>query len=86
MRSALRWQVPSPIGLIFQIIGRRFVLQLAANQALQRAKNGRRDGCARNNCRVNRCNPIANQRNAGSVCDYVVAACEPIEFIGRRPE
>jgi hypothetical protein len=29
---------------------------------------------------------MANQRNAGSVCDYVVAACEQVEFIERRPE
>ena len=76
IRSAIQWKVASPIGLIFEIILGRFVFQFAVNQVLQRAEEGRRDAFARNNCRVNSSNPIANQRNAGCVGHYVVHARE----------
>ena len=84
MRSAFRGKVFSPIGLIFQIIDGRFVFQLAVNQVLQRTEEGRRDGFPRNNGRVDSCNPMANQPNAGCVYDDVVATPEQVEFIEPR--
>ena len=45
IRSAFRWKVPSPIGFVFQVFGGGFVFRLAAHQVLQRAEEGRRNGC-----------------------------------------
>src|ERR1700757_1191166 len=86
IRSAFRWKVPSPIVLIFQIIIGRLVCQLAVHQVLQRAEERRRERGARNNCRVDRPNPMASQRKAGCIYDDVVAAREQIEFIKPRPK
>ena len=52
-----------------------------SNQVLQRAEEGRRNGCARNNCGVDSCNPMGKKRNSGSVNDHVMEAREQVEFI-----
>jgi hypothetical protein len=40
----------------------------------------------RNDRRVDSCKPTANKRDTQSVYDYVVAACEKVEFIVPRSE
>ena len=75
--SAFRRKVLAPVGLIFQIIGRRLGTQLPANEILHRTEVSSRERRARSHCRIDRRNPTANQRNAQSVQDNVVTAREP---------
>jgi len=81
---ASRWQVFGPISLVLEIILRRFALQFAIKKILQRAEKGRRNGRARSNCRIDRCNSLTNQSETGPINDYVVAAHIQIKFIGTR--
>ena len=77
-------QIADPVGLVVAIILGRFVLQFAVDQVLQRAEEGRRDGFAGDQRRVDGCNAIAEQCDAGSVRDYVVHAREEEEILRPR--
>ncbi len=58
MQSVFLREVPCPIGLIIEIIGGRFVFQLAIDQITQRPKKGRRNRRAGSHCIIDFYNPM----------------------------
>ncbi|ARR77872.1 hypothetical protein MOTT12_02208 [Mycobacterium intracellulare subsp. yongonense] len=83
-RFAFGRQVLSPIGLIVEIIGGRFVFRLASDQITQRSEKSGGNRCARRHGIVDIADPMTNKSEADSVRHYMVAADEQIKFICPR--